>query len=81
MHQKDILLATTIKFTVKPDGKVEGTNVKVEGSTTIVTMVDDYKYHPVKVSKVDLGGKELAGAKITVKSADGTNLISEMVRV
>ena len=69
--------ATTIKFTVKPDGTVEGTNVKVEGSTTIVTMVDDYKYHPVKVSKVDLGGKELAGAKITVKSADGTNLISE----
>ena len=34
-------------------------------------------FNPVKVSKVDLGGTELAGAKITVKSADGTNLIND----
>ncbi|MBF1294954.1 MAG: Cna B-type domain-containing protein, partial [Parvimonas sp.] len=70
-------LATTIKFTVNKDGSVTGTTVKVDGSTTIISMVDDYKYHPVTVSKVDLGGTELPGAKITVKSADGTNLISD----
>ncbi|WP_313961355.1 VaFE repeat-containing surface-anchored protein, partial [uncultured Parvimonas sp.] len=70
-------LATTIKFTVNKDGSVSGTTVKVDGSTTIISMVDDYKYHPVTVSKVDLGGTELPGAKITVKSADGTNLISD----
>ena len=69
-------LATTIKFTLKDDGTVTGTTVKVDGSTTIIAMVDDYKYHDVKVSKVDLGGTELAGAKITVKSADGSDLIS-----
>ncbi|MEB3025641.1 MULTISPECIES: VaFE repeat-containing surface-anchored protein, partial [unclassified Parvimonas] len=41
------------------------------------TVVVKENFNTVKVSKVDLGGKELAGAKITVKSADGTNLIND----
>ncbi len=71
------VLATTINFTLNPDGSVTGTDVKVEGSANIVTMVDDYKYHPITVSKVDLGGTELPGAKIVVKSADGSKLIQD----
>ncbi|MGT2785127.1 VaFE repeat-containing surface-anchored protein [Streptococcus merionis] len=71
------VLATTIEFEVTDDGKVIGGNVTLEGSDQIITMVDDYKYHDVTVSKVDLGGKELPGAKVSVKSIDGTPLIKD----
>ncbi len=71
------VIATTINFTVNPDGTVTGTNVKVEGPSTIIVMVDDYKYHPITISKTDLGGQELPGAKITIKSSDGSELIKD----
>ena len=74
------LAVTDITFTVDKDGKVtvksaNGNTVKSEGNKLIVT--DQAKPTPEKpkekdviFSKVNLGGKEIAGAKIQIKQGD-----------
>ncbi len=47
-----------------------------ETEVTKVTMVDDYTSHEVEISKTDILGKELSGARleITGKKADGSEI-------
>ena len=56
--------AESITFTVKADGTVLVGGKKVKDST--VTMVDEYSTHVVKISKTDVGGKEIKGAVLTI---------------
>ena len=54
--------AESITFIVDEKG-----NVKVDGETVgAVTMVDAYSDHEVVISKKDIGGEELDGAKLTI---------------
>ena len=60
------VLATDITFTVDVDG-----NVTVNGeSVDKITMVDEYAPHDVVISKTDIGGKEIAGAVITISGQE-----------
>ena len=62
--------AESISFTLDNDGVVKVDGREVTDST--VTMVDEYSTHTVKISKTDVGGKEIAGAEITITGrADG----------
>ena len=62
--------AESITFTVEIDGTVLVDGEAVKDGT--VTMVDEYFTADVKISKTDVGGKEIAGAEITVTGrADG----------
>ena len=56
--------AESIAFTVDKTGKV---TVNGKDSGTTVTMTDEYNKFDVVLSKVDVAGNELSGAKITVK--------------
>ena len=56
--------AESITFTVKVDGTVLVGGEEVTDST--VTMVDEYSGHTVKISKTDVGGKEIAGAVLVI---------------
>ncbi|MBI5993092.1 MSCRAMM family protein, partial [Clostridium perfringens] len=73
------LKVTDITFTVDNNGNVKvvsfGKDDKVvaEGNKLIVTDKDDTK--EVIISKQDLGGKELPGAKIQIKNEDGSKII------
>ena len=69
-------VATDINFTVKNDGTVTSNDVKVSGdSNNHIVMVDDYSPREIIISKQDLGGKELPGAKIQIKNEDGSKII------
>ncbi len=73
------LVATDIAFTVTADGKVLVGGNEVNS----ITMVDEAKPtvtepNTVTLSKKNVGGNELAGAKITVS---GTDFTSEAVKV
>lgn len=61
----------TVKETKVPDGYVKAADysftVTDDGKNQTETIVDKQ----VKISKTDLGGKELEGAKLTVKDGDG----------
>ena len=63
-------VAETITFKVGSDGKVTVDGKEVD----TVTMVDEYSEYSVKIKKTDVGGKDLAGAKLRVVDADG-NLV------
>ena len=73
------LKVTDITFTVDNNGNVKvvsfGKDDKVvaEGNKLTVTDKDDTK--EVIISKQDLGGKELPGAKIQIKNEDGSKII------
>lgn len=64
--------SSSISFTVTDDGKVS-VNGNVSDS---VTMTDEYNYNKVYVSKVNVAGKEIEGAAITVtgKTSDGVEI-------
>lgn len=66
------VLAQDITFKVDSEGKVTVDGKPVER----VTMIDDYSDHSVEISKTDVGGKELAGAKLAVVDANGTMIDS-----
>ena len=71
--------AESITFTVEVDGSVYVGGKKVTDST--VTMVDEYSTHVVKISKTDVGGKEIAGAEITITGrADGESEDIEAIK-
>ena len=61
----------TLEETVAADGYVKATSVEFkvneDGSVTPVTMIDKM----VTVSKVDMGGKEVKGAEMSVTDTDG----------
>ena len=62
--------AETIYFVVKDDGSVattsqDGKNEKTMQDSTIL-MKDDFAEHTILIRKTDVGGKEIAGAKLTV---------------
>ncbi|WP_035500589.1 SpaA isopeptide-forming pilin-related protein, partial [Gemella cuniculi] len=59
-------LATEISFTVNTDGTVVSNGVKVESEAPIV-MVDAYAKQEIQISKVNLGGEEIAGAEIEIQ--------------
>ncbi|XZM86237.1 SpaA isopeptide-forming pilin-related protein [Clostridium perfringens] len=73
------LKVTDITFTVDNNGNVKvvsfGKDDKVvaEGNKLTVTDKDDRK--EIIISKQDLGGKELPGAKIQIKNEDGSKII------
>lgn len=64
--------AESITFTVTEDGKVKVNDSEV----TEVTMVDKYSDQTVEISKTDVGGKEVEGAKLTVKDSEGKEVTS-----
>ncbi|AXI26159.1 hypothetical protein CG018_01230 [Gemella sp. ND 6198] len=72
------LAVTDITFTVDKDGKVKVTNVNgniVNAQGNKLTVTDKDKPQPeqpkeVQFSKVNLGGKEIAGAKIQIKQGN-----------
>ena len=54
--------ASDISFVVTADGKV-----KVNGAeVSKITMVDEYTFHDVEMSKADVNGHEIAGAQLKV---------------
>lgn len=61
----------TLEETVAADGYVKATSIEFkvneDGSVTPVTMIDKM----VTVSKVDMGGKEVKGAEMSVTDTDG----------
>lgn len=61
----------TLEETVAADGYVKATSIEFkvneDGSVTSVTMIDKM----VTVSKVDMGGKEVKGAEMSVTDTDG----------
>lgn len=63
--------AYTLEETVVADGYVKATSIEFkvneDGSVTSVTMIDKM----VTVSKVDMGGKEVKGAEMSVTDTDG----------
>lgn len=63
--------AYTLEETVAADGYVKATSIEFkvneDGSVTPVTMIDKM----VTVSKVDMGGKEVKGAEMSVTDTDG----------
>lgn len=63
--------AYTLEETVAADGYVKATSIEFkvneDGSVTSVTMIDKM----VTVSKVDIGGKEVKGAEMSVTDTDG----------
>ena len=63
--------AYTLEETVAADGYVKATSIEFkvneDGSVTPVTMIDKV----VTVSKVDMGGKEVKGAEMSVTDTDG----------
>lgn len=63
--------AYTLEETVSADGYVKATSIEFkvneDGSVTPVTMIDKM----VTVSKVDMGGKEVKGAEMSVTDTDG----------
>lgn len=63
--------AYTLEETVAADGYVKATGIEFkvneDGSVTPVTMIDKM----VTVSKVDMGGKEVKGAEMSVTDTDG----------
>lgn len=63
--------AYTLEETVAADGYVKATSIEFKvnegGSVTSVTMIDKM----VTVSKVDMGGKEVKGAEMSVTDTDG----------
>ena len=63
--------AYTLEETVAADGYVKATSIEFkvneDGSVTSVTMIDKM----VTVSKVDMGGKEVKGAEMSVTDTDG----------
>ena len=63
--------AYTLEETVAADGYVKATSIEFkvneDGSVTPVTMLDKM----VTVSKVDMGGKEVKGAEMSVTDTDG----------
>ncbi|WP_167937037.1 SpaA isopeptide-forming pilin-related protein [Clostridium perfringens] len=73
------LKVTDITFTVDNSGNIKvvsfGKDDKVvtEGNKLTVTDKDDRK--EIIISKQDLGGKELPGAKIQIKNEDGSKII------
>lgn len=63
--------AYTLEETVAADGYVKATSIEFkvneDGSVTSVTMIDKM----ITVSKVDMGGKEVKGAEMSVTDTDG----------
>lgn len=63
--------AYTLEETIAADGYVKATSIEFkvneDGSITPVTMIDKM----VTVSKVDMGGKEVKGAEMSVTDTDG----------
>lgn len=53
-----------VTFRIAADGSVTVGGETVTDST--VTMVDEYSTHTVKISKTDVGGKEIAGAVLVI---------------
>lgn len=66
------VLAQDITFKVDSEGTISVDGKPVER----VTMVDDYNNHPVEISKTDVGGKELAGAQLSVVDTNGITIDS-----
>ncbi|WP_280513117.1 MSCRAMM family protein, partial [Ligilactobacillus ceti] len=66
------------KFTFEVNVKGEIVNVDSKQAKLnkkgILVVTDDFKGHDIEISKVDLGGKELAGAEITITGDHGTNV-------
>ena len=66
-------VATDITFTVDEYGVVTSTSVDVvskeEDGNYVVTMLDELTEFDVELSKVDVGGDELAGAELTISYA------------
>ena len=58
--------AESISFTVTMDGKVKVGGNDVEQ----VVMKDEYKKHDVTISKQDIAGKEIPGAKLTITDSN-----------
>ena len=56
------VLAQEITFTVNENGVVTMNDAVVDH----VTMVDEYNTHPINISKVDIGGNEIAGASVKI---------------
>ena len=56
------VLAQDITFTVNENGIV----IVNEEVVDHVTMIDQYNTHPINVSKVDIGGNEIAGASMKI---------------
>ena len=64
---ENYVVASDIRFTVDENGKV---TVAGEDAAK-VTMVDDYTEHSVTISKRNIGGTEIAGAKLRVTDESG----------
>lgn len=56
------VIAQDITFTVNENGVVTMNDAVVDH----VTMVDEYNTHPINISKVDIGGNEIAGASMKI---------------
>ena len=74
--------AETIYFIVKDDGSVSTTDQDGENEQAVqdgtILMKDDYAEHTVLIRKTDVGGKEIAGAKLTVSgTTDAGETFSE----
>ncbi len=61
--------ASDIEFTIDADGNVTRTD-GVSVSDKTVVMTDDYNEHDVVISKEDINGKEIAGAKLQILDKD-----------
>ncbi|WP_035463579.1 Cna B-type domain-containing protein, partial [Ligilactobacillus ceti] len=66
---------TDLTFEVGNDGKVKNvqfdSNDVVELKDNKLIVTDDYQKHDIEISKVDLAGKEINGARIQIKDAKG----------
>lgn len=65
--------AESIQFVVKADGTVVSGKKNVDK----IVMVDKYSDQTVKISKQDINGNEIAGAKLTITHKDGDNTVTD----
>ncbi|ORO95315.1 SpaA isopeptide-forming pilin-related protein [Streptococcus mitis] len=73
-------VVTDITFTVDKDGNVTVTNDTTTGTKTVVAgnklvITDETTAHDVLFSKTDLGGSEIAGARIEIRDTEN-NLVT-----
>ena len=73
-------VVTDITFTVDKDGNVTVTNDTTTGTKTVVegnklVITDETTAHDVLFSKTDLGGSEIAGARIEIRDTEN-NLVT-----
>ncbi|WP_443031014.1 MSCRAMM family protein [Streptococcus sp. X13SY08] len=60
-------VVTTFTFTVDGTGQVTTTSTEAKTNGSILTVIDQAKKHDIEISKVGLGGEDIAGAQIEIR--------------